>query len=210
MKDSVSDLLYDFNKEKLHWNINKYSFKLRLAPTDELKFFSLQLIIPYFNDARNMFNDDLGYHVIGFLWKSVESKQRWPRIMWKIQKVSFFSVGSFEKIGWAENGTYPKKPHLYLAVPVTDWWKRATWFLWLYSILCKHGYTFQLHGFLLRYLRCLCTAATAPLPSFYFLPLRIFLLRVGGSFTATVDPRRGWPEVREAASSCLLRREVTK
>ena len=67
MKDSVSDLLYDFNKEKLHWNINKYSFKLRLAPTDELKLFSLQLIIPYFNDARNMFNDDLGYHVIGFL-----------------------------------------------------------------------------------------------------------------------------------------------
>lgn len=67
MKDSVSDLLYDFNKEKLHWNINKYSFKLRLAPTDELKFFSLQLIIPYFNDARNMFNDELGYHVIGFL-----------------------------------------------------------------------------------------------------------------------------------------------
>ena len=64
---SVSDLLYDFNKEKLHWNINKYSFKLRLAPTDELKLFSLQLIIPYFNDARNMFNDDLGYHVIGFL-----------------------------------------------------------------------------------------------------------------------------------------------
>lgn len=67
MKDSVSDLLYDFNKEKLHWNINKYSFKLRLAPTDELKLFSLQLIIPYFNDARNMFNDDLGYHVVGFL-----------------------------------------------------------------------------------------------------------------------------------------------
>ena len=67
MKDSVSDLLYDFNKEKLHWNINKYNFKLRLAPTDALKFFSLQLIIPYFNDARNMFNDDLGYHVIGFL-----------------------------------------------------------------------------------------------------------------------------------------------
>lgn len=46
---------------------NKNSFKLRLAPTDELKFSSLQLIIPYFNDARNMFNDDLGYHVIGFL-----------------------------------------------------------------------------------------------------------------------------------------------
>ena len=67
MKDSVSDLLYDFNKEKLHWNINKNSFKLRLAPTDELKFSCLQLIIPYFNDARNMFNDDLGYHVIGFL-----------------------------------------------------------------------------------------------------------------------------------------------
>lgn len=129
-----------------------------------------------------MFNDDLGYHVIDFLWKSVESKQRWPKIMWKILKVSFFFFGSFEKIGWAENGTYPKKPHLYLAVPVTDWWKRVTSFLWLYSILSKHGYTFQPHGFLLRYLRWLCTAATARLPSFYFLPLHIFSFEGRGQF----------------------------